>query len=243
MSRKDELYPHLRKGLDRAKLRIANSEIMEGNKKSLLDFLVKLEADGTGKPQIISYIDRLKPIAELIGDKPFKEVTKREMETVFAEYRKKGLSKSSMNKTVECLKAFYRWVHDLSSQDPAPEVVRWLKRENVPNGLRPEDLWSDSDMEKVMNSTRSLKDKCIMSVLFEAGLRPGELRGLRIKDVVVKKDMVNLYVAGKTERVGGERVVPLLRSYNVMRMAKPASEQGQARFLACPFLSPRPSGF
>jgi len=218
MNKKDELYPHLAKGLDRARNRIANSEIMEENKKSLLDFLVKLEADGTGKPQIISYVDRLRPIAELIGNKPFREVTKREMETVFAEYRKRGLSKSSLNKTVECLKAFYRWVYDLSSQDPAPEVVRWLKRENVPNGLRSEDLWTDSDMEKVMNSTRSLKDKCIMSVLFEAGLRPGELRGLKIKDVVVKKDMVNLYVAGKTERIGGERVVPLLRSYNIMRM-------------------------
>ncbi len=53
MSRKDELYPHLRKAMDRAKKRIAKSKISEENRKSLLDFLVKLEADGTGKPDIL----------------------------------------------------------------------------------------------------------------------------------------------------------------------------------------------
>jgi integrase len=230
MSKKEALYPHLKNGLVKARGRISGSNIYQPNKKLILDFMVKLEADGTGKPQLLSYMNRIRPIAVLIGNKNFKKVTKKDMEGVYAKYRRDGytvkrngteehhsFSQSSLNKTVECLKAFYRWVFDLSSQDPAPKQVRWMKRERVPNKIRAEQLWTEDDIEKINRVVKSDRDICIINILFEAGLRPGEIRGLRIGDVKLNKDMARLYVAGKTERIGGERIIPIIRSYNCLR--------------------------
>jgi len=218
MDRKEMLYPDSQRRLDRAKGRLMMAKTANVNKTYLLDYLKKIQADGTGKAQMISYLDRLIPILELVGHRDLRKVTKKEMEDIFSEYRGRRLSISSLNKTIECIKALYRWMFDRDLQDRAPDAVRWLRRETVRNKLRAEDLWTEEDMEKVMKAARSLRDKAILSVLYEAGMRPGELRGLRIRDVVVNGNMMRLYVAGKTEKKTGERVVPVLRSYQVLRM-------------------------
>ena len=59
------------------------------------------------------------------------------MEKVFAQWRNsKEYKQSSINKTIQCLKAFYRWLYGLTSHDPAPEVVRWLKKEKKPESIK-----------------------------------------------------------------------------------------------------------
>jgi len=227
MENKELLYPKLRERLEGAKRALMASEASETNKKQLSGFLVKLEADGTSKAQMVSYLDRLTPVAELLGDIEFKEATKRDMEKVFAAYRTYGptckehnrqYSESSLLKAKQCIKCFYRWLFDLTSQDPAPVAVRWLPCRKVKNTLRSEDMWTEKDMEKVMEVARTLRDKCLLSVLFETGLRPGEIRGLRMRDVKANGDMIRLYVRGKTEKKMGERMVPVLRSYKMLTM-------------------------
>jgi site-specific recombinase XerD len=229
VNRKDALYPHLEKRLEKDKKRIENAQISQVNREHLKAFLVKLEADGVSKPQIISYVDRLLPIAKILGDTDFKQATKRDMEGVFAQLRRgyipRGKDKkamrpykqSSMNKCMECVKSFYRWLHDLSSTDPAPDAVRWLRSQKASNSIRAEDLWTEQDIETVMKTAKYLRDKAMLSVLYECGLRPGELRGLKMKDVHINGDMVRLYVAGKTEKKLGERMVPAVRSYHLLR--------------------------
>lgn len=217
MDKREALYPKLQGQVERAKKKLKEAKIPEINKQYVLDFLVKLEADGTSNAQILSYLDRLTPILKIIGSIDLKDLTKKDMEDVFAKYRR-GYSPSSLNKAIQCLKCFFRWLYDLSSSDPAPEQVRWMKKESCPSKLRPEDLWTEEDVEKAMKVARSLRDKCMLSVLYETGLRPGEMRGLKIRDVVTNGDMIRLYVSGKTERKTGERVVPVLRSYNLLKM-------------------------
>jgi len=219
MDKKSMLYPRYARHMENYKEKLLKLDVPEPNKQKFLAFMTKVEADGTGEAQRLSYFQRVIPFIELIGDTELKDVTKSQMEQIIAAWRNgKNYKQSTINKSVENLKAFYRWLFDLTSQDPAPDAVRWIKREKSSNKLRAEDLWNEHDMEEVMKKARSLRDKCILSILYEAGLRPGELRGLKMRDVYVNKDMVRLYVAGKTERARGERTVPILRSYNLVRM-------------------------
>ncbi len=169
MQGKEALYPLIQRRVEKAKKKLEESGALEENKRHILGFLVKLEADGTSNAQMLSYLDRLTPIALLLGRKDFKETTRKDMEEVFARYRK-GYAQSSLNKVVQCLKCFYRWLFDLSSADAAPEAVRWMKKESCPNILRAEDLWTEEDMQKALSVTRTLRDKCILSVLYETGL-------------------------------------------------------------------------
>ncbi len=213
------LYPHVLRSLERMKTRVDGStSICTDNKRLLLEFLVKLEADGTSKAQQLSYLIRLFPLAELICDTTFKDVSKQQMEKVFATWRsRKSYKQASINKTIECLKGFYRWAFVLTSQDHAPECVKWLRKEKEVTDVRPEDLWTEEDITKVLNATRSELYKAMISVAYESGLRPGELRSLRIGDVKFNTDIVRIYCRGKTRRKTGERVVPLVRCYDILK--------------------------
>lgn len=217
---RSELYPQLERNLHSAIKSLKESEeICKENRQALIDFLTKLEADGTSSAQRLSYISRIRPIAKLMGNMTFKSVTKKQMEGIIAKYRTiRKLKQNSMNKTVECLKAFYRWLFDLTSADPCPESVRWLKRESEVNNIRPEDLWTEEDVTKLINATRSLRTKAMISLAYESGMRPGELRALKIRDIVFNGDMVRVYCRGKLERKMGERCIPVLRCYNIIKL-------------------------
>lgn len=216
---RSELYPHIEKSLQNALKKLEKTRgICKKNRQALIDFQTKLEADGTSSAQRLSHLCRVVLIAEMLGNTPFKTVTKKQMEGIIAKYRTtRKLKQASLNKTFECLKCFYRWLFDLDSKDRAPKCVRWIKSESATNDIRPEDLWTEEDVTKVINATRSLRTKAMISVGFESGMRPVELRALRIKDIVFNVDMVRVYCRGKLERKMGERVVPILRSYNILK--------------------------
>lgn len=216
---KTDLYPRVSRQLERDVKKIKESEkICEENKKNLIDFLTKLKADGISEAQQLSYMARLRPITEFLGETRFKDVTKKEMERVFAEWRsRKDYSQASINKVIQCLKSFYRWLFDLASEDKAPDCVRWLRKSGTTNNLRAEDLWTEDDIRKVISVTRSDMWKTLISLAFESGLRPGELRSLRIGDIVFNNNIARVYCRGKTEKRTGERVVPVIRCFNLLR--------------------------
>jgi site-specific recombinase XerD len=185
-----------------------SKDICEENKKDLTEFTNSLEAKGISVIQRIAYYDRLMPLARHLG-KPFRDANHKDVESYLAKYRSRGVTAQTINKFSGCVKCFYRWLYDRGSGDSAPEAVRWLKREPTPPKLRAENLITEEDIQKLIGATRTLRDRCIISVLYEAGMRPGELRALKMRDVKINGDMVRLYVAGKTERRTGERLVPI----------------------------------
>ena len=216
-----ELYPWYEKQIERIKKRIASAgSISKENSDALLSFVTKLQADGTSKAQQLSYMSRLFPIARLIGKTRFQDVTRKQMEEVFATWRsgrKEPYKLASVNKTIECIKSFFRWVNGLSSEDPAPECVRWLRREADICEIKAEDLWTEGDITKVLNLTRSDLYRTLISVCYESGLRPGELRGLKMNDIRFHHDIVRIYCRGKTRKMTGERVVPVIRCYDILK--------------------------
>lgn len=213
------LYPTTNKSLDSRKKRLEESKLIcQENKDSLFSFLKKLQADGTSKQQQLSYLDRLVPITELLGNTKFKDATRQRMEGIFAEWRdKKDYKQASVNKAVECIKAFYRWLYGLTSQDTAPDTVKWMKKESQMNDIKPEELWTEEDVTKVLNQTNSDLLRILISVAYESGLRPGELRSLKIGDIKFNNDIVRVYCRGKMKRKSGDRVVPLLRNYEMLK--------------------------
>jgi len=229
MDKKILLYPLVRSGIQKRKQTIADSkDICQANKDSLDAFTIKLEADGISPCQILSHLDRIKPIAKLLGKTEFKKAARKDMERAIAGMRQRGvvrkgkrvrdLSTASMNKTIECIKCFWRWLYGLTRTDNAPDAVKWLKKERTNNTLRKEDLWTEEEIGKVINAANSLQTKAAIAVLSESGIRPGEARGMKLKDLVVNSNTIRLYVAGKTEKKLGERVVPIVRSYNILRL-------------------------
>jgi integrase len=95
--------------------------------------------------------------------------------------------------------------------------VAWLRREAPPNKLRKEDLITDEEFRKMLNSTDSLIHKAILCVLYEGGPRPGELRSMKLKDVIVNDNFIKIYVAGKMAKKQGKRPVYVIKHYDIVK--------------------------
>jgi integrase/recombinase XerD len=90
-----------------------------------------------------------------------------------------------------------------------PRQVAWIKTTTAGNKrMLPEDLITENEIIKMLKATRNPRDKAIIALLFDAGIRAGELLGLRKKDIDFNSEPVHITVNGKT----GMRQIPIMFS-------------------------------
>lgn len=101
------------------------------------------------------------------------------------------------------LKKFLKW--RLGNGEEYPPCVKWVK---VPkNGVRnrlPEDLLTDAEVRALIRSCVNPRDRALISLLADSGVRIGELLTLRVGDVQDDEYGLVVQVEGKT----GRRRVP-----------------------------------
>jgi len=103
------------------------------------------------------------------------------------------------------LKRFYRWIN---GDEEHPKYFKWLKLSEPKNNILPEELLTEEEILKIIDATKHIRDKALISTLFESGCRIGEILTLQIKNVSFGEHVTSLLVAGKT----GQRRVPLITS-------------------------------
>lgn len=173
------------------------------NKKLVLEFVNTCKAKNLTAHRICFYLDRLKQIAKT-HRKDFKKWDRKDVEIVMAKLGDKGYSAWTMECFKTTFKVFYRWICGLERTDPAPKLVRWLSKENVPTNIRKEDLLTRKDIQDMLNATNKPMYKALIAVL-NAGARPGEALGMRIRDIKEVNGLIKIYVNGKMEKKMGER--------------------------------------
>lgn len=96
------------------------------------------------------------------------------------------------------------------TQKEAREFYAYVKKHVKRNYKAPEhdfsDVVTDADLRTVINTCKNSRDRALLGVLHEGGLRAAELLNLRIKDIEHNDDRVLLHVDGKT----GRRPVPII---------------------------------
>lgn len=122
--------------------------------------------------------------------KSFKHAKKEDLEQYLGTLATKSTSVQEWAKI--SLKVFYRWLLDgkVGKRDPFPEMVKWIsisfkktKRFNA------DDMLTLEDLTKMLKACRNTRDRVMLLVLFEGGLRLGELLNIQIKDVHLEADM------------------------------------------------------
>ena len=102
------------------------------------------------------------------------------------------------------LKSLYK--HILGEDEFFPEPIRWIKTSrNRSRNIMPEDILTEEDIMKLINGTNNLRDKAIVALLFDSGIRAGELMALRLKDISLDTQPAHIRVDGKT----GQRKIPI----------------------------------
>jgi len=119
-----------------------------------------------------------------------------------------GKSDSYLNQAINSIKFYYEIVIGMPNRFYSIERPR--KQEKLPEVLSKEEILD------MIERTLNIKHKCIISLLYSAGLRRGELLNLKITDIDSKRMLIAIHQGkGRKDRhtVLGEKMLKNLRRY------------------------------
>jgi integrase len=101
----------------------------------------------------------------------------------------------------------------VGNNEEYPVSVKWIKNKEPKNDLLPEELLSESEVVKLVQSAKYVRDKALIYLLYESGARIGEILSLRIKNITFGESISSILVNGKT----GQRRIPIVRSSPLLK--------------------------
>ena len=206
----------------RSKLKVSN----KGNIKKLEDYYEHCRQQGNSEATILTKLRLLHEYLSYIK-KDVRKVTRKDIEK-FLIKKSKEVKLSSLNQFKINLKLFYQWLYK-KDEGEYPKIVSWIKPSRVKNERK--EILTREEIRVLLNNTVNLRDKCMISMLYDGGLRVGELATLRIKDIYPDEYGFKINVDGKT----GTRMVRLIDSVPILKRwlnSHPEKEnQNQALFI------------
>ena len=171
--------------------KLHSSNISEENKKLILDFIAyKVDVDHIKISQEIKYIVKLRILAEHLN-KDFDTATKPDIQQLLKEIfsmdvtygsTETKLVDSGKNMYGKILKTFYKWLKKTDS----PEETKWIKSIKVKvQCFSTNDVLTWNDVVFLSGYAMNTRDKALIQVLWESGVRIGELLTLQIGDIEI----------------------------------------------------------
>lgn len=196
------------RGLERVVSRIESSkEISENNKATILRFRDDCFAIGMGIYRVLFYMNRFWQIGRWI-DKDFEAMTKEDLKALVRKIwlMENYAYRTKMDYNVT-LKRFYKWLE--GNDEEYPEKIKWVNTtEKKANRRLPEDILTREDVQALIKACTHIRDKALISALYEGGCRISELLNLKLKHMEFDEYGAILRVHGKT----GSRRVRLVSS-------------------------------
>ena len=114
----------------------------------------------------------------------------------------KGTSVSTIQRIITCIKSFYLFLfeNEIINNNPAQLIENPKKRRKLPT------IISEDEVEKLLDSpdiktSIGLRDKCILELLYSAGLRISELLNIRVNQISKEKPFLKIKGKGNKERL------------------------------------------
>jgi len=185
---------------------------MKKNKILTEEFLRFLKLHNIEPLRQKKYRYALGKIDELLN-KNFTKVTKKDLENLILQIDKSDYKDWTKHDYRVVVKKFWTWLHnqgneDLDEWEPSP-LVKWIKIKKPKSSKKlPSELITPADVRLLLEHCKDLREKALVSTLYESGVRIGELINLKIKNLNWDDHGVILNVYGKT----GYRKVRLVGS-------------------------------
>jgi integrase/recombinase XerD len=169
----------------------------------IADFEAACQARGLALRTVEHYADVLRRVllgyCEREGIEPT-DLTKRHLERLSSDLLAAGRARQSVKTYMSAINRFLAWCHEEGElariRGPQPTVERRLL-----------DVLSREEIQSLEMAAVTERDKLIVRVLADTGIRVGELRRLRLSDLVVQGRERYLRVRGKAAK---ERLVPIV---------------------------------
>ncbi len=157
----------------------------------------------------IIYISYFNDFAIYFRSKPLETISIEDINKYILKLiREKGISSSQQNQRINAIKFYFEKV--LGREKIYVQIERPRKITSLPNVL------STSEVKLIIDSTKNIKHKCIICLLYSAGLRRNELLNLKFTDILSEQMQIKIRNGkGNKDRYVGlsKHLLQLLRNY------------------------------
>ena len=159
---------------------------------------------GLSRNTILAYKSDLKIFLTWLehNKKKFSNVDRIIVNNYLADRLDKGSSVSTVQRIITCIKSFYLFLFEnkIIDNNPAQLIENPKKRRKLPT------IISENEVEKLLESPDiktgvGLRDKCILELLYSAGLRISELLNIRVNQISKEKPFLKIKGKGNKERL------------------------------------------
>ena len=173
---------------------IKKSNLPDTTKRLLVEFSDYCIAEGLALPTTVKHLFGLQNVARW-AKKDLDKADKKDIIKIIGKLEKSHYADEVKHATKVSIKKFYKW---LNGGEEYPDNVKWIKSSQKVKTRLPEELLTQEDIEKMINTARHIRDKALIAVLYESGCRIGELLSLRLKNVEFDEHGAKILVTGKT---------------------------------------------
>lgn len=146
-----------------------------GHRACPKEFFDKLEIKRYAFNTAKSYINCFEKFINYYKDKPLIDINEQDIHTYLQKLVRQDFSNSYINQTINSIKFYYEVV--LNMPNRFYNIERPLKTRKLPKVLSKEAI------NRMISVTQNLKHRCIICLLYSAGLRRSELLNLKLKDI------------------------------------------------------------
>lgn len=147
-------------------------------------FLDKLELKGYANNTVKTYISCFERFINYYSNKDLDKLNETDVRNYLKYITQNDWSTSYINQSINSIKFYYEIV--LGMPNRFYEIERPRKKKKLPIIL------SKDEVKQLIEVTQNLKHKCILSLLYSAGLRRSELLNLRITDIDSERMLIKI---------------------------------------------------
>ena len=125
-------------------------------------------------------------------------------------------SKSSISRNLSSIRTYYKYLLDkkIVDSNPFKNISNPKKDKKLPNFLNYEEImkiFDSIDEENILGK----RDRCIVEVLYDTGVRVSELVNIKIKDIDFSEKTISIFGKGRKERIVyfGDYLYDVLNDY------------------------------
>ncbi len=173
------------------------------------EYITTLKLMNYNEATIKTYRQYFQQFVKFFEDKKLEEISFDEIrQYILYLVEEKKYSASSQNNAINAIKFYYNNVINKPIDDFF--IPRPRKAKTIPKIL------NEQEVSKILKNINNLRDKCMIFLIYSAGLSPSEITYLKITDIDSSKMKIFVSSAkGKKDRfvILSEKILRLLREY------------------------------
>src|SRR5690242_4121098 len=170
--------------------------------KTIVQFLRMLRARNASPHTINAYRKDLAGFAAHIGEARWEDIDHVRIRGFLSRLYERGLSKTSVARSVAAVRSLYRWLatEGVVDQNPAKLVATPKLPKKLPRVPTIEEMNSVLDGKMPETAAFPHRDRLMLELLYGCGIRNSELTGINFDDIRLSAEAILIRGKGKKER-------------------------------------------